>query len=98
MAYDHKTMEDPERDHWQDKKVDRHDAVGMVAQKRAPELRWWPRVAAHILCNRRLADLQAELEKFTMNAWGAPERVRPAHLANECAQLSRDLRPANTVA
>src|SRR5665811_1465148 len=33
-----------------------------------------------------------------MNVWGAPERVRPAHLANECAQLSRDLRSANTVA
>ena len=33
-----------------------------------------------------------------MNVWGAPERVRPAHLANECAQLSRDLRSANMVA
>ena len=33
-----------------------------------------------------------------MNAWCAPERVRPAHLANERAQFSRDLRPANTVA
>src|SRR5450756_1344486 len=33
-----------------------------------------------------------------MNVWGAPERVRPAHLANERAQLSRDLRSANMVA
>src|ERR1019366_3579958 len=29
---------------------------------------------------------------------GAPERVRPAHLANERAQFSRDLRSANMVA
>jgi hypothetical protein len=51
MPYDDKTIEDPERDRWKDKKVDRRDAVGMVAQKRAPALRrpwramvsrWWP--------------------------------------------------------
>ena len=33
-----------------------------------------------------------------MNAWGAPERVRLAHFANERAQFSRDLRSANMVA
>src|SRR5664280_1315155 len=98
MPYDDKTIEDPERDCWQDKKVDRCDAIGMVAQKRAPALRWRPRVAAHIPSDCRLSDLEAELEQFTMNVWGAPERVRPAHLANERAQLSRDLRSANMVA
>src|ERR1019366_2096359 len=33
-----------------------------------------------------------------MNAWCAPERVGATHFANERAQLSRDLRSANTVA
>ena len=33
-----------------------------------------------------------------MNVWGAPERVCPAHLTNERAQLRRDLRSANRVA
>jgi hypothetical protein len=47
MPYDDKTVEDPERDRWKDKKAVRRDAVGVVAQKRAPALRWWPRVAAH---------------------------------------------------
>ena len=98
MPYDDKTIEDLERDRWQDKKVDRSDAVGMVAEKRSPALRWWPRVAAHIPSNRRLSDLEAELEQFTMNVWRAPEWVRAAHLANERAQLSRDLRSANTAA
>ena len=98
MPYDDKTIEDLERDRWQDKKVDRRDAVGMVAQKRAPALRWWPRAAAHIPSDCRLSDLEAELEQLTMNVWGAPERVRAAHLANERAQLSRDLRSANMVA
>jgi hypothetical protein len=36
MPYDDKTIENPERDRWKDKKVDRRDAVGMVAQKGAP--------------------------------------------------------------
>src|SRR5208282_2526330 len=98
MPYDDKTIENPERDRWKDKKVDRRDAIGMVAQKRAPALRWWPRVAAHMPSDCRLSDIEAELEQFTMNAWCAPERVRAAHLANERAQFSRDLRSANTVA
>src|SRR5450830_641584 len=98
MPYDDKTIEDPERDRWNDKKVDRRNAVGMVTEKRTPALRWRPRVAAHIASDRRLSDLEAELEQFTMNVWSAPERVRPAHLANERAQLSRDLRSASTVA
>jgi hypothetical protein len=98
MPYDDKTIENPERDRWKDKKVDRCDAVGMVAQKRAPALRWWQPAAAHIPSDCRLSDLEAELEQFTMNVWGAPERVRPVHLANERAQLSRDLRSANMVA
>ncbi len=98
MPYDDKTIEDLERDRWQDKKVDRRDAVGMVAEKRSPALRWWPRATEHIPSNRRLSDLEAELEQLTVNVWGAPERVRTAHLANERAQLSRDLRSANTVA
>ena len=83
MPYDDKTIEDLERDRWQDKKIDRRDAVGMVAQKRAPALRRWPRATAHIPSDRRLSDLEAELEQLTMNAWSAPQRVRTAHLANE---------------
>ncbi len=74
------------------------DAVEVIAEKRPPALRRWPRVAAHIPGDRRLGDLEAELEQLTMNTRRAPKCVRTAHLANERAQLSRDLRSANTVA
>src|SRR5271163_3843163 len=77
---------------------DRRDAVGMTAEKRPPALRRWPRVAAHVPSDRRLGDLEAELEQLTMNTLRAPKCVRTAHLANERAQLSRDPRSANTVA
>src|SRR5207302_8609098 len=70
----------------------------MVAEKRPPALGRWPKAAAHIPSDRRLGDLEAKLEQLTMNAWCAPESICAAHLANERAQLNRDLRSANTVA
>ena len=62
VSYDNKTIENLESDCWQDKKVDRGDAVAMVAEKRPPALRRWPPAAAHIPSNRRLSDIEAKLE------------------------------------
>jgi len=85
MPYDDKTKKDLERDRRQNKEVDRRDAVDVVVQKRPPALRRGSRAAAHIPSNRRLSDLEAELEQLTVNVWGAPERVRAAHRANKSA-------------
>src|SRR5258708_4726683 len=98
VAHNDKTIQNLECDRRQDKEVDRRDAVDVIAEKRPPALRRWPRVAAHVPSDRRLRDLEAELEQLTMNTRRAPKRVRTAHLANERAQLSRGLRSANTVA
>src|SRR4030081_552888 len=98
VAHNDKTIQNLECDRRQDKEVDRRDAVNVIAEKRPPALRRWPRVAAHVPSDRRLGDLEAELEQLTMNTRRAPQGVRTAHLANERAQLSRDLRSANTVA
>src|ERR1700731_3389093 len=98
VAHNDQTIQTLECDRRQDKEVDRRDAVGVIAEKRPPALRRWPRVAAHVPSDRRLGDLEAELEQLTMNTRRAPKCVRTAHLANERAQLSRDLRSANTVA
>src|SRR5712671_1797977 len=57
-------------------KVDRRDAVDVIAEKRPPTLRRWPRVAAHVPSDRRLGDLEAELEQLTMNTRRAPQGVR----------------------
>ncbi len=98
VAHNDKTIQNFECDRLQDKEVDRRDAVDVIAEKRPPALRRWPRVAAHVPSDRRLGDLEAELEQLTMNTRRAPKCVRTAHLANERAQLSRDLRSADTVA
>jgi hypothetical protein len=89
VAHNDKTIQNLECDRRQDKEVDRRDAVGVIAENRRPALRRWPRVAAHVPGDRRLGDLEAELEQLTMNTRCAPKCVRTAHLANERAQLSR---------
>ena len=68
VAHNDKTVENLECDRRQDKEIDRRDTIGMVAEKRPPVLRRWPPAAAHIPSDRRLGDLEAELEQFTMNA------------------------------
>src|SRR5215203_4731272 len=98
MPYGDKTIEGLERDRRQDKEIDRRDLAGMIPEKRSPALGRWPPAAAHISSDRRLGDVETELEQLTMNAWGAPQRIRAAHLANERTQLGRNLRSANRVA
>jgi hypothetical protein len=98
VAHNDKTIQNLECDRRQGKEVDRRDVVEVIAEKRPPALRRWPRVAAHVPSDRRLGDLEAELEQLTMNTRCVPKCVRTAHLANQRAQLSRDLRSASTVA
>src|ERR1700748_701138 len=91
VAHNDKTIQNLECDRRQDKEVDRRDAVDVIAEKRPPTLRRWARVAAQVRSDRRLRALEAELEQLTINTRRAPKRVRTAHLADERAQLSRDL-------
>jgi hypothetical protein len=39
--------------------------------------------AHHIFGDRRLGDLDAELQQLAMNAWRTPERILSAHLPNQ---------------
>src|ERR1700724_2666352 len=48
VAHNDKTIQNFEGDRRQDKEVDRRDAVDVIAEKRPPALRRWPRVAAHV--------------------------------------------------
>jgi catechol 2,3-dioxygenase-like lactoylglutathione lyase family enzyme len=59
-----------ERQGWNHAKIDRRDGVCMVAQECPPSLRWRPSVPDHVFEDRRLGDLEPELEQFTMDARG----------------------------
>src|SRR4051795_3312797 len=68
----------------------------MIEKKRSPALRRRSPSPRHILGNRSLTDIDAELEKFSMNAGTAPERISEAHLADQPPDFARHLRPATS--
>ena len=70
-----------------DKHVDGSDIRGVIALKGFPVLRRRPASAYHVLGDRRLGDVEPELEQFTVNTRRAPQWGCPAHLGDERAQL-----------
>jgi hypothetical protein len=44
----------------------------VIMKERLPPLGWRSPSPRHILCNGGLPDIDAELEKLTMNPWCAP--------------------------
>src|SRR3954471_1019526 len=78
------------------RKVNRGDPIHMVQEERSPALRWWAPVSGHVLGNRSLANIDAELEEFSMDARSAPERICQAHLADQLPNFERHLGPAGS--
>src|ERR1700682_291120 len=60
VAHNDKTIQNLECDRRQDKEVDRRDAVDVIAEKRPPALRRWPRVAA--VCTENLIRVDDVME------------------------------------
>src|SRR5215831_1550144 len=64
----------------------------VLAIRGRPHMRWRIPVSCHILGNRGLIPIDAELEEFAMDPGSAPKRVGEAHLQDQLA--NRDLRSA----
>src|SRR6476646_9699396 len=62
----------------------------------SPALRWWAPMSGHVLGNRSLADIDAELEEFSMDARSAPEGICQADLADQLPNFERHLGPAGS--
>jgi hypothetical protein len=88
------TQTDTEGQGWNHTKIDRCDGFRMVAQECPPSLGWWPSPPDHVRGDRRLGDLEPELEQFTMDARRAPQWVLLAHPLDEFAQLTVNSVPA----
>jgi hypothetical protein len=72
VTHNDKRKQALERQGWNHAEIDRRDCVRMVAQECPPVLGWRSPVPDHVLGDRRLGDLEPELEQFTMDAWGDP--------------------------
>jgi len=93
MAQDHQSVQQPKADGRHDQEIHCGDPRRVVAEKGPPSLGGWSSALNHVFRNGGLADLDAELEQFTMDARCAPEGIGQAHRSDQLACLTRDLRP-----
>src|ERR1700747_3761175 len=89
MAHDEQSIEQPKRDRRHDEEVHCGNALSMVAKERLPSLRGRAPPPRHMLGHAGLADVDAELEKLSMEARRSPQRVSDAHLAEQPANFQR---------
>jgi len=64
----------------------------MIDKEGLPPLGGWAPGLRHVLRNRSLPDIDAELEQLAVDARRTPKRICNAHLANEVADFSWDTR------
>src|SRR3984893_6833301 len=66
----------------------------MIVEKCFPALGRRPSTLGHILGYARLTDIDAELEKFAVDAWRSPEWICEAHFPDELTRFQWYSRPA----
>ena len=93
MLQDQQSVQQPKRDRRDQEQIHRCNAVGVIAQERLPALRRRSPSPCHVLCDRGLAHIDAELEQFPVYSGRAPKRVCNAHLADQTANVGRGRRP-----
>jgi len=94
VPQDQESVQQPKRDRGDHEQIHRGNAVGMIAKEGLPALRRRPPSPRHVLCDRGLSDIDAELEQFAVYPRCTPKRVCDTHLANEAANIGSCLRPA----
>ena len=81
----HEDVEKAEGHCRHDEEVDGDEILAVIQQERAPSLRRRLSVPHHLLADAGLADLDAGLEQFAVEARCSPERVLNAHPSDQHA-------------
>src|ERR1700675_4694490 len=76
------------------KEINRRNAVSVIAKEGLPGLQRPISSRYHVLRDCRLSDVEAELEKFTVDVRRTPERILETHSSNKVAHLFVDPRSA----
>ena len=76
------------------KEINRRNAVCVIAKESLPSLQRPISSRYHVLRDCRLSDVEAELEKLTVDVRRTPERILETHSSNKVAHLFVDLRSA----
>ena len=90
------SIQDPKRRGCHNEHVDRRDVSQVVVQEALPGRGGDFRSPRQVSPDCGLADVDAELEQFAVDAGRAPERVGEAHLADQIADLGAHLGPSRT--
>ena len=64
-----------------------------MRKKRPPPLNRWPAALDHVFGDRRLSDLEPELDQFAMDARRSPDRIFHAHLLDQRTKVGVDPGP-----
>jgi hypothetical protein len=76
-------VQDLEADGRNGEEIDGYQALDMILEEGAPGLPGWPPVPYHAVAHAGLADVETELEQFTVDPRCARGRILPAHLADQ---------------
>src|SRR5215470_1806620 len=90
MGQNQKHIEDLETNCWNREEVNRDKLREVVLEKGTPSLRGPPTGSQHVFTDARLADVDAELEQFSVNTRCAPSRILPTHPTDQVADFVSD--------
>jgi hypothetical protein len=90
VRQDHEHEKDLEHHGGHDEEVHGDEVPQVVVEKAAQSLRWRRSMADHVLGDRCLRDLDAELLKLSVNPRRAPEGVRRGHPSDQRSDLRGD--------
>ena len=96
MSEDDQGIEKTKRRGCNNEHVDRRNVGQVVVQKATPGRGGDFGPPRQVSPDRGLADLDAELEQFAVDAGRAPQRVGQAHPADQIADLGAHLGPSRT--
>src|ERR1700686_5619991 len=97
VPHNQQAIEHPERHCRHHEQVHRGNPISMVTKERPPSLRGRSPPPHHIFGHAGLADIDAKLEKLTMDPRCSPQRIGAAHLAHKLAYFYRHGRSSPAV-
>src|SRR5215469_16736101 len=90
MGQKKKHIEDLETNGWNREEVNRDKLREVVLEKGTASLRGRPTGSPHVFTDARLADVDAELEQFSVSTRCAPSRILPTHPTDQIADFVSD--------
>src|SRR5215831_16588058 len=90
MGQNQENVKNLEADRMHGEEINRDQLLGMILQEGAPRLRRWLMAAQHVFADTALSDVDAEFEKFAMDARCTPTRILLAHHADQVSDFVGD--------